>query len=278
MYVTIHQPPQAKRLELLIQRPDRLNGLGPTIGAQLLDALTQIEAAFQQADPPRLLALKAKPVKTRSGRQIWIAGGDLKELQQLNTPPEGGEYARLYQQICQKLEDFPAPVVSLVDGDVLGGGIELLLATDLRLATQSSALSFRQLAMGLTTGYGGCRRLVETVGLSLATSWLLLGQTIDMEEAHKRGIIHELLPDDQQLNSRLHAIEAQMQAFAPQAVATQKRMLKTAWQDKRDDALARELAWFEKLWMAPAHQQALAGFHQRSQPSTKGTPADNGSS
>ncbi|MFW7380526.1 MAG: enoyl-CoA hydratase/isomerase family protein [Oligoflexus sp.] len=262
MYVTLLR--QANHFLLCLDRPERMNGLGTTIGLELLASLERLTTELAANDlSQRLLVLTAKAVQRKDQKNIWIAGGDLKELAALTTPTQGDEYSQLYRQICQLLEDLPIPVLIAIDGQAIGGGVELCLAGDIRLATTTSTFSFKQVQMGLATGYGGCRRLVETVGRSLAQHWLLLGQTIDATRAVHSGLVHEVLPNSEALQKRWEEIADYFSTLSYQALQQQKKMLHAAVKLDRDRALETERELFAELWMSQGHRQALDRFTKK---------------
>jgi len=262
MYVTLLR--QSNHFQLLIDRPDRMNGLGTSIGQDMLTAIRQISAELTNEEATqRLLVITAQPIDRPDQTKIWIAGGDLKEIATLGTSSEGDRYSQMYRQICELLECLPIPVLAAIDGHTIGGGIELCLAADLRLATEGSKFSFKQVQMGLATGYGGCRRLVEAVGLSLARHWLLTGQTIDSKAALSSSLVQELVTDSNKLQVRWEEIADYLAGLSFKAVAHQKSMLTHAWLKNRSHAMEIERKLFAELWMSPSHCQALGLFHQK---------------
>lgn len=263
---------QDKALIWCLKRPERLNALGPTIGQELLGLLKKLQdeltawrdGGLQNEPPYRCLVLTAEPVA--SGRQgpVWVAGGDLKELELLTQPEEGRSYAWLFAEICVGLQDLPIPVVAVIDGLAIGGGVELALAADLRIATRRSALYFKQLEAGLTTGYGSCQRLVALVGLAKATDLLLRCRCVEAEEAYRLALFNELVDNAAELEDRLGHILLTFNRLAPASLATQKTMLQLLYHDQRGGLAQRELDLFETLWMQPAHKKFLEGFRRTS--------------
>lgn len=250
-----------------IKRPERLNALGVVLADQLEKLVSQLR---QQCDrwshdpenaplPCRGIVIQAEPVVTSGGR-FWVAGGDLKELAQLTTQAEGRHYAYTFQKILRGLEELPIPVIFAIDGGVIGGACELIMAGDFRIATGVSNFQFKQLKVGLTTGYGGCRRLVDLVGQSLAHYWLLNCQELNASTALQHGLIHEIVDHEKDLYARLQALDQHFSELNAEAVATQKKMLQAAGHSPRQDALGEELNLFSKIWGNPHHQKVLDRF------------------
>jgi enoyl-CoA hydratase len=244
---------------LTIRRPERLNALGTDIGRALNQALDRLATAFTKAKPScKLVVLTAEEVK-RPSANIWIAGGDLKELSGLAEGAQGRAYAESFSKACQKLEALPVPAVAAIHGNAIGGGAELALGCDLRLATRESALVFKQLEIGLPTGYGATRRLVELVGKSRATEIMFLCRTLSANKAHELGIVHETFASKDEMLSRLKELDQHFGKLSFEAVAAQKAMLRGALQD-RTAAFAEELELFQSAWMNPTHKANVQKF------------------
>ncbi|MBC7660645.1 MAG: enoyl-CoA hydratase/isomerase family protein [Chitinophagaceae bacterium] len=251
-----------------INRPERRNALG-TILAQELWEKTH---ALQKVLPPwhelpssrpqtiRLLAIKVTPNKADRD-PIWIAGGDLKELSQLTTPEEGRKYAETMTQVCQALTELPIPVVALIDGLVIGGGIEFALAADFRFATTRSRFHFKQLELGLATAYGSAQRLIQLIGVSKAMDWLLRTQILGAQEALRHGLIHETVGSPEDLDDALKRLTSQIERLPPQGVHAQKRMLHGRGPDTA--RTTDELDLFASLWMQTYHKERLKAFQGR---------------
>lgn len=250
-----------------IKRPERLNALGVILAEQLENLVSQLRKDCDswlhdpehQPLPCHGVVIKAEPVASSNGR-IWVAGGDLKELAQLTTQAEGRHYAYTFQKILRGLEELPIPVIFAIDGAVIGGACEMILSGDIRIATTGSTFQFKQLKVGLTTGYGGCRRLVDLVGKSLAGYWLFTCQELSSETAFNHGLVHENVADPAALDARLQQLNEFFSAISPEALATQKKMLLQAGHSPRQDALGEELNLFSKIWRNPHHQKILEQF------------------
>jgi len=240
-----------------ISRPDRLNALGTVLAQELTDTL---EFARQNLPPEiRAIVITAESVE-RPGRAIWIAGGDLTELALLTTQQEGRSYAQSMRCFCEGLETLTIPVITVVDGAAIGGGAELALAGDIRFATVRSFFEFKQLKLGLATGYGASSKLVELLGKSRAQSLLYFAETLDAEMAHSVGLIHKLISSASA--SDISAAILPILKLEPSALAAQKKMLRLASsQPSGDHRWADEI--FESIWMNTTHKKNLNDFRQR---------------
>lgn len=249
---------QGAYLEWRIERPERLNGIGTTLARELAQALAELKRGGAL---PRALVLTATPV-AKGARRTWIAGGDLKELAELATGADARAYAVSLSAFVQGLEELPSPVITAVDGAAIGGGAELALAGDLRIATVASSFEFKQLKVGLATGYGGARRLVELIGLGKAQGLLYRSATVSSAEALDLGLVHEVVRDDRELEARCDEVASQLAALSPQALSAQKTMLWHAVRSHPGAARAAEAELFTRLWRNPEHQRFLSDFNQ----------------
>jgi enoyl-CoA hydratase/carnithine racemase len=266
MYISVQK--QDSVLIWTLDRPDRLNALGPLIGAELLQLALQLEQELQafasdsriEEPPYRCLVLRAQAVRRGQNPPIWIAGGDLKELAQLSAPADGRAYASEWAQIALILQGLPIPVLAAIQGAAIGGGAELALAADLRLATLESSLHFKQLEVGLATGYASCQRLVSLVGQARATDLLLRCRKLSAQEAQGLGLINELAENDEALEILLASVTQDLKRLPPRSLMIQKQMLQGPFVDKKPQWADRELDLFQQLWMHPAHERFLRKF------------------
>lgn len=240
-----------------ISRPDRLNAIGTTVARELSETLDMIRSSLDHHI--RAIVITAETV-IKSNNAIWIAGGDLSELAELRQKPEGRDYAHIMRRFCEGLEILPVPVITVVDGAAIGGGAELALAGDVRFATVRSVFEFKQLKLGLATGYGSASRLVELLGKSKAQSLLYFCESVDAESAHRGGLIHRLISSashDDISNAIFPLIQLE-----PSAVSAQKKMLRLASvQPSANRRWADEI--FESIWMNETHSENLAAFKAR---------------
>lgn len=240
-----------------ISRPERLNALGTTLAKELQDTLELTRAGLPREI--RAIVITAETV-TKGDKAIWIAGGDLLELSELRDRKDGGEYARMMRTFCEGLEKLEIPVITIVDGAAIGGGAELALFGDVRFATIRSAFEFKQLKLGLVTGYGSANRLIALVGKSKAQALLYFSQAMDAQTAYHEGLIHQLI-SSASLDDISQAI-LPIICLEPDAIAAQKKMFRLATtQPTAETNWADEI--FESIWMNPTHAKSLAAFRDR---------------
>ncbi len=257
----VRQERQDECLIWTINRPDRANAIGPTIATQLDQLLgkleTNLRAKKRAAARSRVLILRANTQMSTKDK-IWIAGGDLKELVSLSTN-QGLNYTKTMLNVCQRLEQLPLPVIAAIDGAAIGGGAELALAADIRIGTTAARFDLKQLQVGLATGFGGTRRLVNLLGKAQAQYLLLTTASLDARRCYELGLIHELVDDDTTLERRLTTLTKLFCTLDGNALAAQKQMLRQADGNTNPIDRAEQLK-FKNLWGKHAHKAFLQKF------------------
>ena len=169
---------------ITLNRPDALNALSFSLIADLGRVFDEVA----QSDARALLI-------TGAGTKAFCAGADIKELtgRSLVEQKRGAEVG---QATFAKLERLPMPSVAVMNGYAFGGGLELALACTFRIATRNAKMGLPEIKLGLIPGYGGTQRLPRVVGEARATEMILMGRTIDAEEALRIGIVNRLVEGD----------------------------------------------------------------------------------
>lgn len=223
---------QKERIGILtIDRPDALNALNREVLSELDQALTSIAAA---KNIKALLLIGA-------GR-AFVAGADISGMQSMNSQ-EAAEFARFGQAVFDKLAGLPQPTIALVNGFALGGGMELALACDIRLASAKAKLGQPEISLGIIPGFGATQRLPRLVGPAVAKDLLFTGRMLSAEEALAVGLVNRVLPPDDLL-SEGEALASQLAAFSGVAM----ELLKTAVDEGADAPLKAGLELEAKLF------------------------------
>ncbi|WP_020222331.1 enoyl-CoA hydratase/isomerase family protein [Halarchaeum acidiphilum] len=168
-----------------IDRPDRLNALD----AATLDALDAALADAEDADV-RALVLEG------AGDDAFVAGADIAEMADFS-PAEAHAYAELGHDVTRAIETFPAPAIAAIGGYALGGGLELALACDLRVAAESAVLGQTETDLGIVPGWGGTQRLPRLVGDETARRLIYFGERLDAGDAYEMGLVGDLVAHDE---------------------------------------------------------------------------------
>src|SRR5207253_7951097 len=153
---------------------------------------------------------------TGAGEKAFVAGADIAELNK-NNPVEAKAYTHKGQSVLDLIENLGRPVIACINGYALGGGCELALACTFRLASDNAKLGQPEVKLGIIAGYGGSQRLPRLVGRGLAMQILLTGEMISAAEAHRIGLVNEVVAQAE-LMPRAEAIAQKIIANAPLAV------------------------------------------------------------
>ncbi|MBV9072947.1 MAG: enoyl-CoA hydratase/isomerase family protein, partial [Acidobacteria bacterium] len=166
-----------------VNRPKVLNALN---GA----TMQELRAAFADVKEDRQIRVA---ILTGAGEKSFVAGADIGELQK-NNPIEAKEYTHRGQAVLDLIENLGKPVIACINGFALGGGCELAMACTMRLASENAKLGQPEVKLGIIPGYGGTQRLPRLVGKGIAAQLLLTGEMISAQEAHRIGLVNEVLP------------------------------------------------------------------------------------
>lgn len=189
-----------------INRPKVLNALnGATMG--------ELRTLFTQLRDDREIRVV---ILTGAGEKSFVAGADIGELQ-TNNPVEAKEYTHRGQAVLDLIESLGKPVIACINGFALGGGCEIAMACTMRIASENAKLGQPEVKLGIIPGYGGTQRLPRLVGKGIAMQLLLTGDMISAQEAHRIGLVNEVVPADQ-LIARAEAIAQAIIKNAPLAI------------------------------------------------------------
>lgn len=201
-------------------------------------------------------------VLTAGGDGVFVSGGDLKEFGELVQAGSGGPEVLGMLADLAVLEDGDLPVVAAVQGDVLGGGCELLLLCDLVVAEEHATMAFRHAKMGLSPAWGGVTRLLERVGFLEASRLLFTADRIGVAEAHRMGLVSEVVGRGE-ARARAMALVHRIADNPRTTVAALKRALREVRQARRGSSIEREREVFAQLWGGPDHRRAMDAFGAR---------------
>lgn len=240
---------------LRVNRPAARNALNWAAQEAFAEVVTAV------AQNPALRSL----IITGTGSQAFVAGGDLKELNQNPDRAAGERLHRVMGDALARLTALPIPVIAAINGDAFGGGCEILTACDLRLTVPQARFSFAQTKVGLTTGWGGTARLVHLLGRSRALELLLTARLFDAPEAYRLGFVHRVLPPDEDSLTAALNWAAELNQLPATALAAAKALVLRESQSLHESRAA-EKELFMQLWGQTAHLEALAAFNQRRSP------------
>ena len=244
---------QENTARVTINRPQALNALS----ASVLDALDGPVATIEN---DRAIY---GAIVTGEGR-AFVAGADIEELSKLD-PAAGLEFARRGQAVFSRIENLEKPVVAAINGFALGGGCELALACHVRIASERAQLGQPEVKLGLIPGFGGTQRLARLVGRGLAQQLVLSGDMVNAEEAHRIGLVNEVVPPEQLMN-RTHEVLNQILANGPRAVAAALRAIREGLDLPLDQGLEVEARRFSELCGTQESREGTRAFLEKRGP------------
>jgi enoyl-CoA hydratase len=228
---------------LTVDRPRVRNA----ISLATMDALEQALDAAADAD---VLVIRG------SGDRAFISGGDLKELAKIRTHEAAVAMALRMRRLCDRIATFPGPVIAALNGHALGGGAEVAVAADIRVAADDVRIGFTQASLAIMPAWGGAERLAAVVGRSQALLLITTGERLDTAEARRIGLIDRVYPRAE--------FEDCWTALAHQIAASPARPIKSVIAQAaphHHPALERSAAdAFATLWTSDAHWAAADGL------------------
>lgn len=203
---------------------------------------------------------------TGAGTRYFCTGGDVRAYARLASAEELERVFNLMRDVCDAMETLPCPVIAAINGYAVGGGAELTLACDLRIAEASAQIGFPQSRLGIMPGWDGTERLVRTIGRASAAKLLFSGKRVSATEARELHLVDEVVPDGQALGRALGlaATFAEVAPLSLGAIKTALREAGTAQAAEKVRARARQA--FARLWFTEDHKEAERAFEEKRAP------------
>ncbi|MBA7596512.1 Short-chain-enoyl-CoA hydratase [subsurface metagenome] len=242
---------------IVIDRPP-VNALDSKTMEELDEVLDELEK------DPNVAAI----VITGGGKYAFIAGADVKEMPKL-TPELAEEMSAKGQAILTKMEKMGKPVIAAINGLALGGGLELAMATDIRIISDRARVGQPEINLGLFPGWGGTQRLPRIVGLAKAKEMIFTGDMISAQEAMRIGLVNKVVPDGEELKVA-RDIAKKIISKAPIAVAKSKNAMEEGIQVSLEEGLKKESKLFGEICGTEDMKEGVAAFIEKRQPKFKG--------
>lgn len=243
---------------LTINRPKALNALNS-------DTLTELSSALDEVSQDA--GVKAV-ILTGSGSKAFVAGADISQMKDFNSL-QGRRFAQLGQAVFRKIELLPQPVIAAINGFALGGGCELSMACDIRLAAENAKFGQPEVTLGLTAGFGGTQRLPRLVGTGIASELLFTGDIIDVQEAYRIGLVNKVYSSETLLEEALK-LARRIAERAPAAVQLSKSAIQRGINLDLDSAQAYEAEVFGLTCSTQDQKEGCSAFLEKRKPVFEG--------
>jgi len=208
-------------------------------------------------------------ILTGAGEKAFIAGADINELRAIASAADGAHFAAKGQRILFKIENLDKPVIAAINGYALGGGCELAMACDIRIAADSAKLGQPEINRGLIPGYGGTQRLPRLVGKGRAKWLILTGDMISAQEALRIGLVDFVVPAPELMNTAKE-LAGKIASKAPLALAWAKRSINVGTETDLVTACAYEASQFGLVCGTEDRVEGTTAFLEKRPPQFKG--------
>jgi enoyl-CoA hydratase/carnithine racemase len=243
---------------ITIDRPDVLNA----IDDEVLEELETTFHAIEKDEKIRVVII------TGGGEKAFVAGGDIDAMKRMSLI-EGERFVYKGQSVLSKIENSNKVVIAAINGYALGGGSELALACDIRIASDKAKLGLPEVCIGLYPGWGGTQRLVRLVGKGVAKELVFTGRRISVQEAKELGIVNRIVPHDELMSSCVELAESIL-ANSPIAVIQAKKAINQGSEISLDNALSLEAEAWLVNFSTVDRVEGLSAFLEKRKPNYLG--------
>ena len=241
---------------IVVNRPDVRNAMNRRVMEDLHAALD----AFREDDDVGVVVL------TGAGEKAFVAGADIGELRERTA--RDGLAARM-QRLYDEIEGYEKPTVAAVNGYALGGGLELAMACDIRIASENARFGLPETALSIIPGAGGTQRLARLVGKGRALEMILTGRAVDAEEARAIGLVTKVVPQAELMDAARETA-GQILSKGPLAVRLARLAVQTGFETDQKTGLVVERLAQALLYASEDKQEGTSAFIEKRKPDFKG--------
>jgi len=243
---------------VFISREENLNALNTEL-------LTELQMIMEELDTDEKISVI---ILTGSGDRAFVAGGDIGEMSRLD-PLSGRDFGRLGQSTLSLIEHIGTPVIAAINGYALGGGLEIAMACDIRIASDSAVLGQPEVGLGVIPGFGGTQRLSRLIGVGKAKELIFTGKRISGQEAREIGLVEIVVPREKVLDTA-RDLASQIAKNSPLAVKVAKSCIdKGAYLDIHS-GLTIENEAFALMFSTHDQKDGMKAFLEKRAPKFKG--------
>jgi enoyl-CoA hydratase len=235
---------------LTVNRPDKLNALNIATRSDILAALDELE----RDTGVRVVVI------TGAGEKAFIAGADINEFAGMSAVAQRAVMKG--RRAFDAVEDFPKPVIAMINGFALGGGCELALACDIRIASTRAKLGQPEIKLGIIPGGGGTQRLTRLIGEGKAMELMLTGDMVSAEEAERLGLVNHVYAPEE-LESKTMELANRIAEMSPVALAMAKQSVKNAARMNLREGLDSEVDLFALCFSSEDKEEGVRAFIEK---------------
>jgi enoyl-CoA hydratase len=243
---------------ITLNRPDALNAWSQQLAHEFLDALKDI------AEDETVKAV----IITGAGDKAFSAGADIKAMKGM-TALKARALSQMGYNICNAIESLGKPVIAAINGYALGGGMEVSMACDFRIASDKAKMGQTEINIGLIPGWGGTQRLTRLVGKARAKELVCTGRIIDADTALQWGIVNKVAPHEE-LQITARALASELASKAPVAMKVAKSLIEKGADVDLQSALALEREGFGVVASSEDLQEGVSAFLEKRKAAWKG--------
>jgi enoyl-CoA hydratase/carnithine racemase len=237
-----------------INRPDAYNALNKATVEEIDDAIEGIK---------QNLSIRVLIIASDNN---FAAGADIKEMQNFN-PEEAGNFS--FTNTFNKIAALSIPTIAAIDGYALGGGLELALTCDIRIASETAVMGFSEINLGIMPGAGGTVRATKLIGESKAKELIFLGQNVSAEQAERIGLVNMVAAKENLMDTAMK-LAKKLSLKAPIALKSAKESIKNSADKSIEDALKYESEIWSKLFSSQDQKEGMKAFLEKRKPDFKG--------
>jgi enoyl-CoA hydratase len=256
-YETVKYSVQEDVAQVVISRPQVLNSLNH----QVVQELGEIFSELEKNREVRAIIL------TGEGTRAFAAGSDVTEMKQFSVI-EAREFALRVNHTQAKIESIPKPVIAAVNGFALGGGCELMMSCDIRIASSTAKFGQPEINLGIIPGGGGTQRLARLIGTGRAKELVFTGELVDAQRAYEIGLVNKVVPPEK-LMEEAQKIASKIAKQSLPILRLAKEALNYGYHMDLERALRFEIECFANCFDTEDHREGISAFLEKRKPSFK---------
>ena len=242
---------------ITINQPESLNALTAVILTEIGEAIDVVEAD----ESIRVLVI------TGTGEKSFVAGANIKGFVEMDID-QGTEFSKLGNDVCYKLSALRQPTIAAVNGYALGGGTELALACDIRIASENAIFGQPEVGLGIPPGFGGTQRLPKLINPAIAKELIFTGRNVRADEAKEIGLVNKVVPQVDLMDEVLY-LANQITKQAPFAVEKSKQLINEGLDMPITDGIQMESEGFGSLFGTEDQKNGAKAFINKEKPTFK---------